>query len=36
MVVHNTFITTNDLKKNEYSGIFTNTVTMDDLFRESR
>ena len=36
MVVHNTLITTNGLKKNEYSGIFTNTVTMDDLFRESR
>jgi hypothetical protein len=36
MVVHNTLITTNGLKKNEYSGIFTNIVTMEDLFRESR
>ncbi len=34
MVVHNTLITTNGLKQNEYSGIFTNTITMDDLFRE--
>ena len=36
MVVHNTLITTNGLKKNEYSGIFTNTITLNDLFRESR
>lgn len=36
MAVHNTLITTNGLKKNEYSGIFTNTITMDDLFKESR
>lgn len=36
MVVYNTLITTNGLKKNEYSGIFTNTVTMEDLFRECR
>ena len=36
MAIYNTLITTNGLKKNEYSGIFTNTVTMEDLFRESR
>lgn len=36
MVVHNTLITTNGIKNNEYSGIFTNVVTMDDLFKESR
>ncbi|MBQ9608889.1 MAG: ATP-binding protein [Lachnospiraceae bacterium] len=36
MVIHNTLITTNGLKKNEYSGIFTNVITMDDLFKESR
>ena len=36
MVVYNTLITTNGLKKNEYSGIFTNTITLNDLFRESR
>ena len=32
MVVHNTLITTNGLVKNEYSGIFTNVITLDDLF----
>ena len=36
MTVHNTLITTNGLKKNEYSSIFTNTITLNDLFRESR
>ena len=36
MVVHNTLITTNGLKKNEYSSVFTNTVTMDDLFKDIR
>ncbi len=32
-VVHNTLITTFGLFKNEYSTIFTNVVTLDDLFR---
>ena len=36
MAIHNTLITTNGIKKNEYSGIFTNTITLKDLFRESR
>jgi hypothetical protein len=31
--VHNTLITTFGLKSNKYSGAFTNTVTMDDLFQ---
>lgn len=35
-VVHNTLITTNGIKRNEYSSIFTNVVTLDDLFRENR
>ena len=30
--VHNTLITTFGLKQNKYSGIFTNVITMDDLF----
>ena len=33
MVVHNTLITTFGLKYNEYSGIFSKTITMDDLFK---
>lgn len=32
--IHNTLITTYGLKKNEYSGIFTKVVTMDDLFEK--
>ena len=35
-VVHNTLITTNGIKRNEYSSIFTNVVTLDDLFRKNR
>ena len=31
--VHNTLITTFGLNYNEYSGIFTNVITMNDLFR---
>ena len=31
--VHNTLITTYGLKRNEYSGDFINTVTLQDLFR---
>ena len=30
--IYNTLITTFGLKQNEYSGVFTSTVTMDDLF----
>ncbi len=33
-VVHNTLITTFGLKYNTYSGVFSNTLTLDDLFRE--
>lgn len=32
MAIHNTLITTFGLRRNEYSGVFTNVVTMDDLF----
>ena len=31
--VHSTLITTFGLKRNDYSGIFTNVLTLDDLFR---
>ena len=31
-VIHNTLITTNGLKINEYSNIFIKTLTLDDLF----
>ena len=31
-VIHNTLITTFSLKYNSYSGIFSNTITLDDLF----
>lgn len=31
--IHNTLITTFGLKYNEYSGIFSNVITLDDLFR---
>ncbi len=30
--IHNTLVTTEGLKNNEYSGIFQNTVTLDALF----
>ncbi len=30
--VHSTLITTFGLKRNKYSGAFTNVVTMDELF----
>ena len=32
MSIHSTLITTFGLVRNEYSGAFTNVVTMDDLF----
>ena len=31
-VVRSTLITTFGLKRNEYSGIFTNIITLEDLF----
>ena len=31
-IIYNTLITTFGLKRNEYSGIFTNVLTLDDLF----
>ena len=33
IVVRSTLITTFGLKKNEYSGVFTNVITLDDLFK---
>ena len=30
--IHSTLITTFGLKHNEYSGVFTNVITLDDLF----
>lgn len=32
--VHSTLITTFGLKENEYSGVFTNVITLDDLFKK--
>ena len=32
-VIHNTLITTFGLKYNEYSGIFDNVITLEDLFK---
>jgi len=32
--IHQTLISTYGLKRNEYSGIFTQVITLDDLFRE--
>lgn len=32
MTIHSTLITTFGLKRNEYSGAFTNVITLDDLF----
>ena len=34
VVIHSTLITTFGLKSNEYSGVFTNVVTMNDLFEK--
>ena len=31
-VVRNTLVTTYGLKKNTYSGVFTNVITLEDLF----
>lgn len=31
--IHSTLITTFGLKRNEYSGVFTNVITLDDLFQ---
>ena len=33
MIIHNTLITTFGLKYNEYSGIFSKVITMDELFK---
>lgn len=30
--IHSTLITTFGLSRNEYSGVFTNVITLDDLF----
>lgn len=30
--IHSTLITTFGLLRNEYSGVFTNVITLDDLF----
>lgn len=32
--IHNTLITTFDLTYNEYSGIFANVITLEDLFKD--
>ena len=32
-VIHSTLITTFGLKYNSYSGIFTNVITLEDLFK---
>ena len=34
IAVRSTLITTYGLTKNEYSGVFTNVITLDDLFAE--
>ena len=34
VVVHSTLITTFGLIKNEYSGVFSNVIVLDDLFKE--
>ena len=36
VATHNTLITTFGLTYNEYSGIFTNVITLEDLFKEVR
>ena len=33
MVIHNVLITTTGLKYNEYSGIFDNVITLEELFK---
>ena len=33
MIVRNTLVTTYGIDKNEYSSVFTNIITLDDLFR---
>ena len=34
ITIHNTMITTFGVAYNEYSGVFSNTVTLEDLFVE--
>ncbi len=34
LAIHNTLITTFDLTYNEYSGIFANVITLEDLFKD--
>ena len=34
MTIRSTLITTFGLTQNEYSGVFTNVITLDDLFAE--
>lgn len=34
MAVHQTLVSTFGLKRNEYSGTFTQVITMDDLFAD--
>ncbi len=34
VAIHSTLITTFGLMQNEYSGAFTNVITLDDLFKE--
>ena len=34
MTIRSTLITTYGLTQNEYSGVFTNVITLDDLFAE--
>ncbi len=34
-VIHHTLITTYGLSRNEYSGIFSNVITLDDLFAKT-
>ena len=34
LTIRSTLITTYGLTQNEYSGIFTNVITLDDLFAE--
>ena len=34
MTIHNTMITTFGVTPNEYSNIFVNVITLDDLFKE--
>lgn len=34
VVIRSTLITTFELKKNEYSSVFSNVILMDDLFEK--